>query len=250
VTTEMRHLDAEGIIDFAMGMVPEAERQRMLAHARSCADCEARLLAALGDRERLRASRRRAPPATSLSKPAAPRAPILRRVGPLALAAIVLIVAIARLGPGPTPPSVAWWLPATAELLELRDGHPADADSLFWEGLRAYHERDTRTAIRAFEQSRAAGGFEDLRRLYLASLHLHAGRPADTLKGLAAIPVDYLPEPWKGNAHWIEYLALDALGRDRQARQCLTDLARRADEFGERAREELQRTDSGTPRAR
>ncbi|HEX7879522.1 MAG TPA: hypothetical protein VF720_08935 [Candidatus Eisenbacteria bacterium] len=212
--SDQLHLDVDTIIDLAAGLVTGSERRRLLSHIRSCGECERRLMTALADDELSRMPARAMVPVSGVPGASASRIRLFRIAVPLLLAAATLLIVIGRIGSGPAAPPVSWWMPATADLLQLRDVNSPESDSAFWEGLDAYQRHDVPAAMAAFERSRATGAFDDLRRLYMASLELHTGRPQGALSRLESLQVAYLPEPWRGSARMIEYLALKALGRD------------------------------------
>lgn len=241
------HLARDTCMDLVTGLLPEPARAAALDHLRACPACEAVFREVGADYEGVRA--RPAPAGwgrdTAPVDAPAPVRPVphptrmfLRVALPLALAAAIFLVA-RTWWPHSAPPRAGaegYWIPITGELQQLRAPGGDESDSTFWNGLTAYQAHDTARAQALLESARTAGGYDDLRRLYLASVLLNAGQPGDALALLDGLGIDTLPMPWREDATWMKYRALAALRRDPEAEALLRRMAAWPGRVGDLAR--------------
>jgi hypothetical protein len=136
-----------------------------------------------------------------------------------------------------------WWIPVESQVLHSRSA-TAPADSSFAAGLRAYAERDAAAAIALLEAARTQEGWEDLRRVYLASALVHASQGDTALGILQGLDVQTLPQPWRDRAQWVRFQALQATGRHAEADSLLHGLIDATGEVGAMARERRSRRDT------
>ena len=238
------HLDADTLTGLVLGLAGEEAVAEAIAHAGTCTRCETRLRDAVGDLESFRArcavmrefggvpADDRARRSTS-----PPRRLIVLQWGiPLAAAAAVVVV-LTRLPGGVAPQETSpYWIPATTDVRVLRDARGDDADSSFWAGLEAYESHDPDRARALLEGAHATGGMEELRRLYLASSLLNTARVEESLRLLQTLPSYALPMPWRQDARWMTYQALERLHRGAEADSLLGVMAAWPGHVGDLAR--------------
>jgi hypothetical protein len=160
------HLDDARCADLVLGLLPDAEYQRVVAHARQCTACALRLRVHVAAGFRARADR----PGAILALPRPERRRVARFLGGGAAAAAVLLAVV--LWPRATlrtPAAVAWLATPSAGTL-IRSGDAADAR--LEAGFAAYARRDLATAERELSAAHVADGAEQARRLYLAHVKL------------------------------------------------------------------------------
>lgn len=241
------HLTRDTCMDLVTGLLPEPARGAALDHLRACPTCEARFRHVGADYEGVRARpapagwRRDTAPEeapTPVHLTPRPARSYLRIALPLALAAALFLVARAW-WPRPAPPRAGaegYWIPITGELQQLRAPGGEESDSTFWNGLAAYQAHDTARARALLEAARTPGGYDDLRRLYLASVLLNAGQATEALALLDVLRIETLPMPWREDATWMKYRALAALRRDTEADALLRRMAAWPGRVGDLAR--------------
>jgi hypothetical protein len=157
--------------------------------------------------------------------------------GSLAAAAVIVVLLS---WPGRMPPDreATWWIPVESQVLHNRSAARA-ADSSFTAGLRAYARRDAEAAVPLLEHALTNAGWEDLRRVYLASALVHASRGDAALGILQTLDVQTLPQPWRDRAQWVRFQALQDTGRHTEADSLLRSLVDATSEVGALARERL-----------
>lgn len=249
------HPTDDELLDLVNGFLEDAERLRIVSHARSCASCDARLREFVGAHERARAL---APGMLAGASPAAvageggvrtlPAPSVARRRGvrtpALLLAAAALVVVAGSVfllrSPGaPTSPASRArnaWLPQGIASGARRSSLNAHADSVVTAGVAAYDRRDLAKTAEILAEPLERGGLEWVRRLYLANTLVALGRPREALPVLEVRDSEYLPEPWRGEWMWTHLVALSKCGRQASADSLLGLLRQRSDEVGARAR--------------
>lgn len=237
------HITDDEFLDLVSGFLEGPARERVIAHASSCARCDARFLEISATHERglARAAQ------VLVDAAEAPRAnPFWRPSLALVAAAGVIVVATAVFlaRPQPAPSSRAArapdpvWLPSAVLEGDRRSGGEALAESLVIEGVKAYDRRDLVEAERLLRTPLPRGGSEWMRRLYLASALVEQGRDAEALPLLDTIHADLLPEPWNAEWGWTFFVALERQGLHARADSVLETLVKLEGDVGDRARAE------------
>jgi hypothetical protein len=260
------HLTEERCNDILLGLVSRQNARRAAEHARSCPRCEALLQRLSAEFETLRS--RGAPqrdaagawqhpsiPADTAASPSETMQVHANRIAPprwrrarslwlggLAAAAVVVAV-LSWPGRMTHDSGQTWWIPVESQVLHNRSA-AARADSSFAAGLRAYAQRDAANAIPLLEAARAQDGWEDLRRVYLASALVHTSQGDAALGILQRLDVQTLPQPWRDRAQWVRFQALQITGRHTEADSLLHALIDATGEVGAMARERRNRRDT------
>lgn len=247
------HVGDDEILDLVHDLLDPVSRDRVLAHTSSCPDCEHRLRDAVGTHERGRARAEQAlrgaeagaaeiapardPVALPRHRRERPRwaMPVLAAAGVLIVSGVVWL----RRPAAPHAPLAAnarhAWLPSDFDRAPRRPS-TAPAESLVMSGIAAYDARDLVAAESLLATPLDDFRLESLRRLYLASTRVAAGRPADAAGLLEVGMMEYLPEPWAGEMHWTLAIVLANTGRGAAADSLIRLLAARDDDVGARAR--------------
>ena len=214
------HLDDDRCADLMLGLLPDAERELSLAHARRCPSCEERLRAHARAKAQhdARSQRRSTSAGTVLSLPPRARG---RWIVFGAAAALAVVLGLPRLLP-PHEPAPMHWLPAPGSGLTLRDG---GSDPHLTTGLEAYGRRDLATARKELEVAQVSGGNETARRLYLSNTLLALDETESALTLLQSIDLLTLPAPWREEALWSLQLAYRRTGQERRADSLRRELA-------------------------
>jgi hypothetical protein len=239
------HLDDESVlIELAFGLLPVERRDEILAHLRTCAECEARFQTVVAEREHFRAKLADASPHPTALPQIRPRRTLRAMwVAAAACAAVVAVVVISRQS-GPDA-AREYWIPVGEESMVLRSAEEWARPDQVHGVLDAYARRNATEAIQELERFEAAPGDETssaLRDLFLASALLNAGRPLECEAVLQRLTIDTLPPQWRRQARWVRYLALTALDRNAEAQPLLDLMAGEPGEIGALARDEMKRT--------
>ena len=235
------HLSEDACLDLAYGLLPAERRERALAHLRRCAACEDRVRLHAAERERLRIA---GVPAAGAE---AARAPVrLRDAGTawrawlpyagagLAAAAALLVVFVIR---APERPIPAGWLPPASDLMRIRGSGPTAEPELV-AGLAAYARHDLPTAIAHLRTPVDDPRDDNFRKVYLGCALAASGsfREAADVLGQTVGFIDFIPDPWSGEARWSLYIALRGSGRRASADSLRRVLAAEPGLIGDRAR--------------
>ena len=232
-------LDESALIDLVHGLASPSERDSLLAHLRTCEQCEGRFRALVREHELLRAEKLPGLAGASMAGPSSTVRPKLVVWAAVAAAAVLIgFIAIPRLAGDRT--SSVYWIPIEHEATVLRSTNEAPTRSEVNGALDAYVNRDAAGAIeelRAFQVSPDNETSSDLRDLFLASALVNAGQHGEANDLLDRLDVDTLPTQWRGQARWVRYIALARLERRDEARALLDKLVREPGEIGRLARE-------------
>lgn len=260
------HADPDTCIDLIENLIPPAERERVLAHLAVCPSCEDLLRRQAATRERLRAEAPEAlrhEPRRHHGPGAHPRgrtstATIGRFFAPAAsgrgialagaLAAVALVVVVARTprveGPAArttaAPPQVHW-LPGSETEVITRAPWTAAPDPNVRAGVEAYARHDLAEARRLLGSSRSEGSLEVMRQLFLGSAAALDRDFAAAEDLLARLPMEQVPEPWRGEALWTLYAVFESRGARTRADSLLTLIAASPGPIAERARTHARR---------
>ena len=244
-----RHLDDHLCVDLILGLLPEPEAERALAHAAQCATCEERLRRWAEEEEHLATRRQlRWQPdgQPALMRPVPPRIrifawlreafrqPRFQLATGLATVCVILLVVLlpSREGLQLVP------LSPYRATLELRDVAPADTTHL-WLGLTAYEAHRFDEAIARLQTAEASDldpADEAIRRIFLANALAQSGAYEAVIATLEPVPLALLPPPWGQEARWTLCVALWERGDKERAREILRELAQETGEIAERAR--------------
>ncbi len=254
------HMSEDLALDLLHGLLPTAERDKVLSHLAICPACEAAFRKMVTERERLRATRvlrtlrggdlvvepvsEREKSSVGLAERLAGlwggflksmRRPRLRLV-PVAVVALLLVI---LLRPGPDT-SLLHPLPAASEDTHFRASAAASSAAASSEeleaGLDAYAAEDFKRAVELLESTTTSGSLETLRKIYLGSALAWNGRYHEAVTVLEGVAEPVLPDPWGGEARWTLYVSLRKTGRGARADSLLKILAGEPGEVGERAR--------------
>jgi hypothetical protein len=236
--------DESRLIDLVAGLLTKEDSEETLGHIRRCSECEQRLRALVSDYETLRggAMPRMVDGHIQVESPK-------RRLVPgrwvVVAAAVVVLASVAAIQLSRRGDAREYWIPVGGEAAVLRSAGGSDSSQI-QSALQPYQDRDPEAAIEQLTALQIP--YEDvtaisLRGLYLASAYLNANRPEEALQTLKWVVVAWLPAPWRWEAQWVEYLALVRLDRRDEARIVLEMLSQEPNEFGARARAELERWD-------
>ncbi len=275
------HLDEDRALDLLLDLLPEWEVEAIGSHLASCGRCEDLLRQRGALLERRRAAPEATAMLASLADPegSAGEEPAFierrrqrqegegqiggpwravgsrswlrafrRPVFALGLGGAVLaVVAIVLLTANPKKavllPTTAEWLPSASETLNLRNEATRQQVKDLAFGLRAYDRRELSVAIRALSAARTTDAMETLRLVFLGSALTRAGEYARAVQALRSCPLQRIPEPWHGEAHWTLLVALHGAGDDAAADSLLRVLADEKGAIGGRARLLLGRPD-------
>lgn len=271
------HLNEDICLDLLRGFLTAEERDQALTHASTCAACEKLFAQAAGQEERVRArgalnvqpggaialepympmepaaaeiERAEAEAAEPASRQHPARArqttvPTWKRffrptlaAAAVAAAAVVLFLVIPRQDQG----SLSDLLQPMANLGEevhLRSESPTGESGNLPKGIEAYKSGDLRRAADLLNNTEANGQLDNLRRVYLGSAYARLGEYEKAVHALETVPFISVPDPWGGEGRWTLYVALRAIGREKEADSLLERLAREPGQFGDRAREAL-----------
>lgn len=252
MNNDMFHINEDTCTDIVTGLLPASDVARVLDHVRDCADCEAMLRAHVTDFESFRASAHAAAPAAErqarlTAATETVRAPgggfnwraVAQPLGIAAAAVFVIAVVLPILRTSPPPPT--YWIPSDREFVEVRSpGHTAD--EAFYSGVRAYRARDIDGAIELLSGADVSGSYETLRVVYLASALTLVGAHEDALSVIDALSLARVPEPWRSEARWIQYIALVGVGETGRAGDLLLELSQLEGAIGQLARDRLEST--------
>jgi len=206
------HLSEAQCADLVLALLSDAEQDRALAHARSCAACEERLRLHTAAHARAGAAA-----AERLGQTVTPRQarvlPLPRWIWVAAAAVLIAVIALPQLFHGPQREPQRW-LPNPEAGITLREG---ESDPHLATGLAAYGHRDLATARRELEAAQVTGGAETARRLYLANTLLALDEPEAALTLLQGIDLLNVPEPWQEEALWSLQTAYRQTGQEMRA---------------------------------
>lgn len=253
------HLDADHCLDLLQDLVAEPERARLLAHAARCAACEELLRGHAMTRERLRAQAPEAlrPSATPAAAPARAGGwsrlthrfsgtPAVRAMAAFGTVAVLVVAVIVARDPrsgtatSSTAPQVHWLPGAEADVVNRASWGAAENDAVR-AGVEAYARRDLEEARRILGSTRSEGALELLRRVFLGSAAALQDDFATAEEVLARIPMEDVPEPWRGEARWTLYAAYEARGARAEAESLLALIAAGPGPVSSRARERTRR---------
>ena len=249
---ETPHLNEEECEDLILGVLPEAEIDRILKHACSCSSCEALLQKRSAYWEHLRT---RSPTADGRVVRRRIRADVhgfgwrqnlralfggrrLRLGFGLGLAAGTAAVLWMTLTPSPQPDLGDLplpWLPPLGDDVRFRHAAPKLGEDLV-AGLEAYAERELSRAIPRLREAEASGPSDAYRRIYLGNALAQTRRYGEAAAVLEPIPFHLVPEPWAGEGRWTLYVALRGAGQKARADSLLRELVEDSGEVGDRAR--------------
>jgi hypothetical protein len=254
---EAFHLNEDRCLDLLHGLLEPIEQDQALRHLQNCRACEERFQGRVAERERLRARWVvRTPPGTAKAAPkrirdlcrrswsgllGGFRRPLVQAaVGCGAVAAIICLFLLPH---GPRSSGVADLvvLPVT-ELVEHRG---AEESTGLKQGLEAYQTRQYERAVELFRQARVPDGFQNARKIYLASALAWCHRFKDAVAVFDEMPpaaFGSIPPPTANLARWTQYVSLREAGAKARANSLLRELAKEEDAIGARARTTL-----GTP---
>ena len=244
------HLDDDLLLDLVNGLLPEAERQELLTHLRSCVPCGERLrvFAAAHQRARARAAEvlaaaRTEPlavvqPIEVARRRAATRGPWRGWIAAAAAFAVVSAVLLARnsFGPASLVPVAAAPLPMPDASILTRNAAAAPMDPIVARGLAAFAHGDLADARRTLDSTTAVGAAEQVRRLFLGNAELRTGDARRAARTLRSVDASLVPEPWLGELQWSLAVALATSGEQVAADSLRQLLATRDDSIGARAR--------------
>jgi len=261
------HLSEDEILELAHGGVTNAERERLLAHARECAECTASLKERVADRERARAAFDRMvrdgeerelagiPNAEATgARTHAPAVALRRRwwTQPVMQAAagilVVGMLALWRFTHDPLAEVArqnSGTLTSHPEFLTLRRGTGPGGSELAREGVEAYARGDLARAEATLAQVAVTDPAGPLARLYLASTLVRRGHFDRANQHLAELKAEQLPEPWADEHRWLGAVASLGSGQPSRADSLLQLLEAGTGEWPARARKlrlEWQRT--------
>jgi len=247
-----RHLSEATLIELIHSLLAGDERAAAARHLRDCQQCEKQLMVLLGEHERARARMPvrgaggafvRSPGASGEaadSRVIVPDAAVWRRRPTLvavlavaaAVAAAVLFSPQALHRAGSPIESPDYWIPRALHVGETRaPGMSPDLEA----AIDAYQGRDLDRVI-ALLADRFVYPDDVRGRLYLGSALALSGRYQEALGVLEPDAIDLWPPEPRAIARWYRYVALAALGRDREAGRLLDRLAGEPGEIGELAR--------------
>ena len=251
MTNETPHLNDDTCTDIAHGLLPRRDTEMLLEHVEQCPDCESLLMSVVADVE---GAAGRARPVRGQDGgwqlPASRPSPRLKRMNPAAwfstrpwhvaaAAAAVLVIVAVVMNPPRRPsddaPLTFRLLPNT-ELLETR-GNVEGIDAGFWSGVEAYDAGDFERAAASLADLDLPVPYNRLRDVYLASALTLVERYEEALNVLDALHIDRLPQPWRDDARWIRYIALESVGNEKEASALLESLANQPGRVGDLARE-------------
>lgn len=248
-------IDDAWLIELLNGLLDDDQRGELLAHIRGCPECEARMRALARERELVRAAPVPVINGANVvlrSRRAVGRPIALTMVAAAVVAAVVVITMSMR------DRHEQYWIPvASEERTVLRAAQPDDSLNLE-HALRAYERRDAGASVRELERnfvmmdsltaekrllgdpsSAGTATATAIQGVFLASAQLNAGDPEAALKTLDVIGVESLPPPWSERGRWVQYLALERLGRSDAARDVLVKLRNASGEIGQKAQKRL-----------
>ncbi len=239
-------VDDAWLIELLNGLLKGQQREQLLAHIRDCPECEARMRALARERELLRASP--VPIVTGENVALESRKRMGRPLAVIAATAAAVVAAVIIGTMSTRDRHEQYWIPvATEERTILRTAQPTDSVDLD-HALQAYEKRDARASVRELGRNFDLYDRQDsgevvtataIRGVFLASAQLNAGDPEEALKTLDVILVESLPPPWRERAQWVQYLALEQLGKSAAAHEMLLRLQETSGEIGQKAQKRL-----------
>lgn len=249
VTQTPDHIDDGRMIDLLNGLVQDDVASVLLAHLKTCADCEQRFVRLARHHETLRS---RPSPYLSAdgritqrsSSSRGPRRWTLSAVGLLVAAVAVLAVIVPRMLPPADSGAGVYWMPTEDDERTIRAREDVSNLRHLAEGVEAYrkHDLDRATdALESIEFGRLQQEFESIRRLYLASAYVNEQRYEAAIELLPEWAMVHFPMPWRQRARWVAYLANRGAGNAEAASQLLDTLVEAGGDIGKRAREERER---------
>ena len=208
IETQSDHLDDAGCADLVVGLLPQSERARALAHAAGCPRCEAMLRAHVGATERAWFD---SPGRASATRRAIPL-PSARAWTIAAAAVLAVVFATPRFLSHGDHAAADMMLPAPGAEVRTREGGLEDPHLAA--GLAAYAARDLVIAERELWAARVEGSSETLRRLYLAQVRMARGDARAAAGLLRDLDWRTVPEPWRRDGVSLLARALRAIGAD------------------------------------
>ncbi len=210
------HLDDDALIDMCGDLVSAEDREAWVDHIERCPRCETRLRRAA----RLAAGTLPKRPASAESRRRPHSRTLLAAV--VAAVAVVALIAITVLqfdGRDAQPNTVAalYVIPLDAELVQIRADAEPSSLAEFIEGLRHYQEGNWQAAYRSFNAADVPSDYEGLLTILTASSLNHLGEFEESLEGLETLPMELLPQPWRGRAQRLRHEALVGCGRPEEA---------------------------------
>jgi len=190
--------DDELILDFLAGLLDPDERSKVLERAARDPGFEQRLRW-FGAQQARAVTDPRAPRADSPS----PRR--VQRVLPFALATFLVGMGFLWWAGGFRSDPDSYWLPPLRERVVSRSTQVTPPG--LEEALAAYAARDLETAVDRLESITAPAGWEEIRRIHLASARLNLGDPTGALEALAPVDLLAIPPPWREHVRRIRELA-------------------------------------------
>jgi len=241
------HLSDDRCLDLVHDLLPAEEAEHWLAHVRECPECEERLRRAGADLESMRVRLAESPGIAGRARddrdargPKRIEGTRRRRLRLVVLipaaAALLAVTYLAIRAPHPRGATEMRWIEVDPRMVTLRGGDSAAIDPRFQRGIDAYRRRAAAAATRLLAASRVGEGYDDLRRLYLASAWVAVGDDHTALETIRQLEPATLPPPWRDEAAWVELQALEGLGRHAEADSLRGVLATHPGEIGDLAR--------------
>lgn len=238
-------VDDAWLIELLNGLLSDDQRGELLAHIHGCPECEERMRKLARERELVRAAP--IPVINGANVVLKSRRVISRPIVTTVVAAAVVGIVIFGLL-SMRNRHEQYWIPVAAEERTiLRTARPGDSLDLE-HALRAYERRDAGASVRELERNFVAvrdpasaeiATATAIQGVFLASAQLNADNPAQALQTLDVILVESLPPPWRERGQWIQYLALEQLGKSAAAHEVLLNLRDVPGEIGQKAQKRL-----------
>jgi hypothetical protein len=241
----MLHIDEDRCLDLLHDLLEPDTVEAIIAHLETCSACEELLRQRAGEREKIRARHPLQSATVIVSMPPS-RSRRSFWLVPAVAAALALGVGITtwsmremrRSGQSVPAPG---WLPPARDAVVTREPTAPPTDAMMQQGLDAYERRDYEAAARFLARATAEGEMEIVRRLYWSSALAWKADYKAALGVLRDVRLDPLPEPWRGEALWTRYVALQGTSQFAAADSLLRNLTSRDDAIGERARAVVSR---------
>jgi hypothetical protein len=224
------HLRGDEIIDLIHDLVVDPARAQYLEHVARCRSCAELVRRRSAEMETARAR------ASAAVRHRRPRRGLRPRFLWISLAAVAAAAALALFLVAPPRPSspLEYTLPGPAVLTTLRSEN--EDLPVLEAALEDYARHRATAVIERLGPVEFHEPVESLRRIYLASALVEAGRPRRAIATLDAMDVSTLPEPWRGHAQAVLFVACRADGQAERARATLGELMQRTDSLGDLAR--------------
>lgn len=242
------HVHEDWLINLLNGLLTSDAEQIGLSHLSSCQRCEERFQQLARERERLVAAPKPHFTAGRLVLDS-PRTKARRRPSRIWFGSVAAAAALALLffGPAlwqPRQEVLEYWLPVDQPEALLRSSPPSEQAGEFLAALEAYRARDARKALELLQNARVEKDEVALRDLYLASALVLIERYTEADSVLQRLEIRTLPQPWRRQARWVQYIAFRKSAQSDRAAEILESLVDEPGDIGERARREKSRLQS------